>query len=250
MATKFIVVSIEIMHDVNLNQSQKFILAEAEQLSQLDKGCIASNNHFSELIGITKENVSKNINDLKKKGYIDIEIVAGSRNHTRIITVTNIVRPPYQSSKTPLSKQQETKENKQSNTTSNKTIVPSSSTDAERLANYLLNNILKINPTFKKPNISTWAKDISLAIRIDGRTVEQLKECIDWIYSNKGQFWQKNILSGKKLREKFDTMYMQATTSKPNKQEIEELKGDQMKINYLRKQGRTDDEIRVELGLC
>ncbi len=74
MATKFITVSIEIMHDKNLNQSQKFILAEIEQLSQLDKGCFASNGHFSDLIGITKENVSRNINELEKMGYIAIEI--------------------------------------------------------------------------------------------------------------------------------------------------------------------------------
>jgi hypothetical protein len=119
MAKRFITVSIEIMHDSNLNQSQKFILAEIEQLSQLDKGCIATNNHFSELIGITKENVSKNINDLEKKGYIAIELAKGTRNHTRIITLTKIVTPPYQNSNPPLSKQQETKENRTSNKTNN-----------------------------------------------------------------------------------------------------------------------------------
>ncbi len=114
MATKFITVSIEIMHDKNLNQSQKFLLAEIEQLSQLDNGCYASNKHFSDLIGITKENVSRNINELQRMGYIEVEIKAGSRNYTRIITLTKTVRPPYQNSKTPLLKQQETKENIQS----------------------------------------------------------------------------------------------------------------------------------------
>ncbi len=119
MATRFITVSVEIMRDTKLNQSQKFLMAEIEQLTTLEKGCIASNLHFSNLIGITKENVSRNINDLVKKGYIYVEIVAGSRNHTRIITLTTLVRPPYQSSKTPLLKQQETKDNKQSNKTIN-----------------------------------------------------------------------------------------------------------------------------------
>jgi DNA-binding MarR family transcriptional regulator len=86
MATKFITVSIEIMHDVKLNQSQKFLLAEIEQLQTLKHGCIASNAHFSELIGIAKESVSRNLSDLENKGYITIEIVNGSRNHERIIT--------------------------------------------------------------------------------------------------------------------------------------------------------------------
>jgi len=123
MATKFITVSVEIMRDANLNQSQKFLLAEIEQLTTLEKGCIATNLHFSNLIGISKENVSKNINSLEKKGYIKSEIVNGTRNHTRTITITTLVRPPYQSSKTPLSNRQETKENKQSNIQENKTII-------------------------------------------------------------------------------------------------------------------------------
>ena len=114
MATKFIVVRIEIMHDKNLTPNQKFILAEIEQLEQLDKGCIASNKHFSDLIGIAKENVSRSINDLKQKNYINIEIINGSRNHTRVIKTSS---PPYQNVKPPLSKRQETKENKTINKT-------------------------------------------------------------------------------------------------------------------------------------
>lgn len=153
MATKFITVSIEIMHDKNLNQSQKFILAEIEQLSQLDDGCFASNQHFSDLIGITKENVSRNINELEKLGYIDIEIKKGSRNHTRIITLTTLVRPPYQNSKTPLSKQQETKENIQSNKTIN--------TENEIYEAYKAQIKASKRKQSAINNISTWLKEYS-----------------------------------------------------------------------------------------
>ena len=65
MATKFITISIEIMHDKNLSPNQKFILAEIEQLSSLKAGCYATNRHFSELTGISKSGVSKAINDLE-----------------------------------------------------------------------------------------------------------------------------------------------------------------------------------------
>ena len=98
-----------------------------------------------------------------------------------------------------------------------------------RIANYLKNNILRVNPTFKDLNAILWAKDIELAIRIDKRTPEQLKECIDWIYSGKGNssFWIPNILSGKKLRQKFDTINMQAIAYNKNNQqgkvEIEDI---------------------------
>jgi len=83
--------------------------------------------------------------------------------------------------------------------------------DSHLVAEYLYQKLSKHQPNFKKPNIQVWAKDIDLAIRIDSRTKEQLMACIDWIYSTpKGNFWIANILSGRKLREKFDTMNMQA----------------------------------------
>jgi len=167
MATNFITVSINIMHDTKLNQSQKFLLAEIEQLSQLQKGCIASNNHFAELIGITKENVSRNLNDLEKKGYINMEIINGTRNHERIITITNLVRPPYQNSKTPLLKQQETKENITINKTINNSFLEE---EAFNYDNYLIkwndltnkssyiSKILKITKN-RKAKLLTRSKD-------------------------------------------------------------------------------------------
>ena len=87
MATRFITVSIEIMHDKNLTPNQKFILAEIEQLSQLDRGCTASNKHFSELIGISIAGVSNALQDLEKKGYINIDNSDTKRNFGRKITI-------------------------------------------------------------------------------------------------------------------------------------------------------------------
>jgi len=87
---------------------------------------------------------------------------------------------------------------------------------ADNISKFLLEKIKSVNPTFKEPNLNSWSSDIDKAIRIDGRTEEQLLHCIKWIYSDAGSFWQKNILSGKKLREKFDTMNMQAITKPKN----------------------------------
>jgi len=111
MATRFITIRVEILHDKNLTMSQKIILAEIEQLAMLDAGCYASNKHFAEMIGSTKSSVSRTISELEKKGYIGTEIINGSRNHERIITITKLVTPPYQNVKTPLPKCEETKEN-------------------------------------------------------------------------------------------------------------------------------------------
>lgn len=110
MATKFITVTIETMHDKNLSPNQKFILSEISQLSSLEKGCIASNRHFSELIGITMSGVSKAISDLVEKKYISIDNSQTKRNFGRIITIDS-VQEGIDSGKSSIDSVQETKEN-------------------------------------------------------------------------------------------------------------------------------------------
>lgn len=91
-------------------------------------------------------------------------------------------------------------------------------TEATEVANYLAEKIISVNPK-AKPKPKSWVGDIDKAMRIDGRTKQELIGIINWIYAPAGSFWQPNIQSGKKLREKFDTLTMQSARSKqPNPQ--------------------------------
>jgi len=107
--------------------------------------------------------------------------------------------------------------------------LESQKTDSLEVAEYLLNKILSFKPNFKQPNLNTWAKDIDKAMRLDKRTKQELIACIDWIYTKEGSFWTPNILSGKKLREKFDIMEAQmlrnsgASTKHRTQQAIDEF---------------------------
>ena len=80
------------------------------------------------------------------------------------------------------------------------------------LASELFNLILENNPKAKKPNLQTWAKDIDLMMRSDERSVEEIQEMINWC--QKDSFWQGNILSAKKLRDKFDQLTMKMNSTK------------------------------------
>lgn len=72
----------------------------------------------------------------------------------------------------------------------------------------LLRDKIKENiPTLKEPNIESWAKEIEKMRRIDKRTPIQIKYLIEWCQKN--TFWQANILSTSKLREKFDSLTAQ-----------------------------------------
>jgi len=92
---------------------------------------------------------------------------------------------------------------------------------SQKVADYLLEKIRTINPKFKTPTASAfdgWIKDIDLAIRIDKRSFKDLIEILDYIYSEKGEFWRSNILSGKKLRIHFEKIFMQIPKQEEEKE--------------------------------
>lgn len=76
-----------------------------------------------------------------------------------------------------------------------------------KLSEFLFNKIKENNPGHKQPNLNTWVTHIDKMIRLDNRDPEKIKEVIEWCQAN--DFWQANILSTKKLREKFDQLFMQ-----------------------------------------
>jgi uncharacterized protein YdaU (DUF1376 family) len=80
----------------------------------------------------------------------------------------------------------------------------SSPPEAVRLAKRLADKILETNPKAKIGNITAWARHVDLMLRIDGRTPEEVEAVIDWC--QRDAFWCSNILSTKKLREKFDQL--------------------------------------------
>jgi hypothetical protein len=76
-----------------------------------------------------------------------------------------------------------------------------------RLANLMVMGIVELNPSFKRPNMQSWAKEFNLIIRIDKRELEELKFLMGWI--NRNSFWSKNILSPASLRKQFDRLTME-----------------------------------------
>lgn len=77
------------------------------------------------------------------------------------------------------------------------------SDDVEKLCEYLAEKI-RANGN-KVPTIGTrWKQAADRLMRIDGYTPNQIRQVIDW--SQRDEFWQGNILSMNKLREKFDTL--------------------------------------------
>lgn len=78
-----------------------------------------------------------------------------------------------------------------------------------RLAVYLYNLKLQLNPKFKKPDLQQWAHQFHNLMhskkRAEPITVEDIKYQIE--FSQKSKFWRKNIQSAAKLCEQYDRLY-------------------------------------------
>lgn len=68
----------------------------------------------------------------------------------------------------------------------------------------------KIDTEYSVPesNIKAWARDIEKLHRIDGREYKDIEDVIRWVKTS-GNFWLPNIMSGRKLRDKYPTLISQ-----------------------------------------
>ncbi|CAM4401873.1 hypothetical protein BAMA111019_23125 [Bacillus manliponensis] len=86
-------------------------------------------------------------------------------------------------------------------------------------AKYLFEKIKDDNPKQKEPNFDVWANDFRLMREKDNRELQEIKDVINWCQAD--PFWQGNILSPKKLREKFDQLTIQMNSKKGEKNNAE-----------------------------
>lgn len=80
------------------------------------------------------------------------------------------------------------------------------SSNEHYLAWRLHRGILERDPQFKMPNSQVWAGHIDRLMRLDKRSFSEILAVIKWCQSD--DFWQNNILSTKKLREKFPQLLL------------------------------------------
>lgn len=142
-----------------------------------------------------------------------------STNRNRLITITNWEL--YQSNnEKPTSKltgnrqasdKQVTTNKNDKNDKNDKNIY---SSEIIRMAEKLKSLILENNPGARTPkDLTKWQSEFDKMKRLDKRTDEQIYAVME--FSQTDPFWKSNILSAKKLREKFDTLILQKDRNKP-----------------------------------
>jgi predicted transcriptional regulator len=97
-----------------------------------------------------------------------------------------------------------------------------------RASKYLFEKMCENNPNAKVPDFQKWADYIRLMIEQDKRDPKLIAKVIE--FSQKDDFWKANILSTKKLREKYEQLYLKMNSQVPQNNKKSEL--DKMKNVY------------------
>jgi len=89
--------------------------------------------------------------------------------------------------------------------------LPVADNDDVKLARFMYQRILVIQPKVKEPRFDKWANTIRLMREQDGRTHKQIQDA--FIFANKDQFWKSNILSPDALRKQIDKLEIRIQTN-------------------------------------
>lgn len=95
-------------------------------------------------------------------------------------------------------------------------ILTETETLAIPLINLMYDEIRKLDTGFnrskKQLSDGEWLQSMDKLIRLDKRDPKEIEKLIKWVYRD--QFWKANILSPKKLREKYSQLKVKMTTGK------------------------------------
>ena len=141
-----------------------------------------------------EENFSKNS---KSPNYANFE----SKNFPKLVTTnpTAFENSPSEFEKNPDQKINLLNSSKKIN----KNLVDTSI--EYQLGAFLFSKIKELNPKCQTPNLVKWSKDCYKLLNIDNRTLDEVYDLVDWIFTP-GNFWSCRILSPAKLRKKFDEL--------------------------------------------
>lgn len=238
----YAVIPATVRYDNNVVPSAKLLYGEITALCNEKGYCWATNDYFGRLYSVSKRTISTWIKSLCDAGYISTEFILDNESQkvkVRCLKVVekNFVALTKETYGPPRSRLREPhEENFAENNTLNNTFNISSSqifekskindervkkkkvfeadSEAYLLAKFLEKCITENNPKFpqNERQRQRWAKDFDLMLRIDKIDADDIAAAIEW--SQNDNFWRSNILSGKKLREKYQQLAMKMNSRK------------------------------------
>ncbi len=189
----------EILAKRNISLIEKLIIADIGYFKE--NGYRVSNTVMAAKFNVSRRTIINSINRLKssKLGFI---IDIGQDDYHRCLKLNGEISALFSKGKgAKLAPVKQPTDGK-------KTYLESS--EEFQLAKLLFDEIRMRKPDFKEQNLQAWARHIDLMMHKDNRKPDRIAQVIRWVQADSGngswQGWQNNILSAKKLREKFDKL--------------------------------------------
>lgn len=234
----YAVIPATVRYDNNVVPNAKLLYGEIIALCNEKGYCWATNDYFGRLYSVSKRTISTWIKSLCDAGYISTEFILDNESQKVKVRCLKVVeknfvaltKETYGPPRSRLLKPHE--ENFAENNTFNisssqifekskindervkKKKVFEADSEAYLLAKFLEKCITENNPKFpqNESQRQRWAKDFDLMLRIDKIDADDIAAIIEW--SQNDNFWRSNILSGKKLREKYQQLAMKMNSRK------------------------------------
>ena len=215
-------------------------LAEAEQMMSTDDGWFyQTSDTLEELTTLSRYKQDNAIEQLENAGILEKDVRGIPAKRYFRLDYKSLANKIVNNSQTSVQKNDKQvfkklatnkeRTNKQSNRQS---IESPDSTNVKYdddspylgLAKHLFTKVKENNSKAREPNFQNWADDIRKLVEIDGNTVEEVKEVIDWCQSD--SFWKNNVMSANKLRNQFPKLWGQGGFENKGSIGIEDLWGD------------------------
>lgn len=197
--------------DIQVPSSEKLVLLCLADCHNGDTGqCNPSVNYISRQTSLERKTVLKALSLLNDKSLLSRVKVSGSSNwYTLSIGSANIgtgVVPNMGQGVVPNLGHKPTSKPKKN---------LSWTEEDKKVAESIYQKLLDLNSKHKKPNMDSWSNEIRLMRESDGHSHDEINDL--FAYANSDKFWQSNILSPKKLREKWDVLTIKKgdTSSSP-----------------------------------
>ena len=183
---------------------------------------------FLEKMGLIKEIEADKFELIEAKESIGQETATAERvrkhrknketkEEKKLLCNTQVTQPKQEETKSNTEKRREREEKELDK--ENKELFVETKVSTQKFENnsveiltskYLSEKILKLNPNTKVPKtdleLQKWARHVDLMLRVDKRPLSDLREVLK--FATTDTFWQSNILSTKKLRDKYDQLYL------------------------------------------
>lgn len=248
------VIPFAVLSDEDLSPAAKIFFGCLAGLAKREGYCYADNDQLAEMQKVDRRQISRWLLQLERKGFVRRETVNRPyrddeerflwRKERKIYvsdgfsnnsTDKDINVPTNDRDKNvPINEKDKNvpSNNKSPKSKSSKREMSQPASAALRLAALLFELIRKNDPKARKPNLDKWAEDIDKLLRLDGRSEEEVERVIRWSLAD--DFWCRNILSGRKLREKFDQLFVSVTKHKESPTKVAEDEAKQ-KAERIRK---------------